>query len=52
MTAFAVINEIFGIALLDWILPTIIGTTIIILLSRRYMKKFNIRVDPKRMRKS
>jgi len=47
ITAFAVINNIFGIPLLNWILPTFIGTAIIIILNRRYNKKFNIRVGPK-----
>lgn len=47
MTAFSVINKVFGVVLLDWILPTFIGTAIIIILNRRYTKKFNIRIGPK-----
>ena len=42
MTAFAVIQHVFGVALLDWILPTVIGTALIILTNRYYYKQFNI----------
>lgn len=42
MTAFAVIQNLFGITLLNWILPTLIGTGLIILTNRKYYKQFNI----------
>ena len=42
MTAFAVIQNVFGVVLLDWMLPTVIGTGLIILSNRKYYKQFNI----------
>jgi hypothetical protein len=42
VTAFAVIQNIFFIELLNWILPTVIGTTLLIVTNKRYFKKFNI----------
>ncbi len=42
MTAFAVIQNLFGITLLNWTLPTLIGTGLIILSNRKYYKQFNI----------
>lgn len=42
MTAFAVIQNVFGITLLNWMLPTVIGTGLIILSNRKYYKQFNI----------
>jgi len=41
-TAFAAIQNIFYIELLNWILPTVIGTTLLIITNKRYYKKFNI----------
>lgn len=40
LTAFAVINNIFRIFILNWILPTIIGTVLIAATRRMYMKRF------------
>jgi hypothetical protein len=42
MTAFAVIQNLFGVTLLNWTLPTLIGTGLIILSNRKYYKQFNI----------
>ncbi|MCU0348185.1 MAG: hypothetical protein MUC59_14685 [Saprospiraceae bacterium] len=42
MTAFTVIQNVFGVVLLDWILPTVIGTALIVLTNRHYFKQFNI----------
>jgi hypothetical protein len=42
VTAFAVIQNIFFVTLLNWILPTIIGTALLIITNKRYFKKFNI----------
>lgn len=41
-TAFAVIQNIFFFTLLNWILPTFIGTALLIVTNKRYFKKFNI----------
>lgn len=43
-TAFAALQNVFGIELLNWTLPTIIGTLLIILSGKRYRKKFMIKV--------
>lgn len=42
ITAFSAIQNIFGIALINWILPTVIGTLLIILTGRFYDKKKGI----------
>ncbi len=42
MTAFAVIQDVFGMFLLNWLLPTAIGAGLIILSTRKYEKQFNI----------
>ena len=42
MTAFTVIQNPFPIEWLNWILPTFIGTTLIIISNRRNYKKFGI----------
>ncbi|MBK9014246.1 MAG: hypothetical protein IPM82_09185 [Saprospiraceae bacterium] len=42
MTAFAVIQNLFGVTLLNWTLPTLIGTGLIILSNQKYYKQFNI----------
>jgi hypothetical protein len=41
-TAFAAIQNIFFVELLNWILPTLIGTTLLIITNKRNFKKFNI----------
>lgn len=40
LTAFSVINNIFRIFILNWILPTVIGTTLIAVTRRVYVKRF------------
>ena len=42
MTAFTVIQHLFPIAILDWILPTVIGTALLIVTNRINRKKMNI----------
>lgn len=42
ITAFSAIQNIFGIALINWILPTVIGTLLIILTGKFYDKKKGI----------
>jgi hypothetical protein len=46
MTAFAVIQNLFNPALLNWILPTIIGTILLMLTNRRYFARYQI--EPKK----
>lgn len=43
ITAFSVIQNVFGITLLNWILPTFIGTCLIILSNQKYYKQFSIK---------
>lgn len=43
ITAFCSIQNIFGIGYLNWTLPTVIGTALIIFTNRHYFKKLNIR---------
>ena len=42
MTAFSVIQDVFGVTLLNWTLPTVIGTALINLSNRKYYKQFQI----------
>lgn len=42
MTAFAAIQNVTGVVLINWIAPTFVGTALIILSSRKYRKKFKI----------
>lgn len=42
LTAFSSIQNIFNITLLNWLMPTVIGTTGIMIANRYYYKKFNI----------
>ena len=42
MTAFSVIQDVFGVTLLNWALPTVIGTALINLSNRKYYKQFQI----------
>lgn len=42
MTAFTVINEVFPIEWLNWIMPTVVGTALLILQNRRFFRKFRI----------
>jgi hypothetical protein len=42
MTAFAVIQNAFQLAMLNWILPTVIGTALIVVTSRAYRKQLKI----------
>ncbi|MCC6724655.1 MAG: hypothetical protein IT258_09100, partial [Saprospiraceae bacterium] len=42
MTAFTVIQEVFPIAILNWILPTVVGTVLIAMSNRKYYQQFNI----------
>ena len=42
MTAFSAIQGVFGVPLLNWLLPTVIGTAAIIFTGRHYRKKFKI----------
>jgi hypothetical protein len=41
-TAFAVIQNIFFVELLNWILPTLIGTVLLIRTNKHYYKKFKL----------
>ena len=45
ITAFSAIQNIFGIALVNWISPTVIGTALIVFTNQKYYQKFKI---PKR----
>jgi uncharacterized membrane protein len=40
LTAFAVINNIFHVLILNWVLPTIIGTALISITKQFYVKRF------------
>ncbi len=42
MTAFTVIQEVFPMPILNWILPTVIGTILIAMSNRKYYKQYNI----------
>lgn len=45
MTAFSVIQGVFGSgSILNWLLPTFIGTAAIIITQKRYRKKMNIKL--------
>ena len=41
-TAFTAIQEVFPIIILNWTLPTVIGTGLIILSNKKYQNKFGI----------
>ena len=43
-TAFCALQEIFPIEILNWTLPTVIGTLLIILSNKKYQKKMNIKI--------
>lgn len=42
-TAFTALQEVFPIVILNWTLPTVIGTVLIVLSSKKYQKKFGIK---------
>lgn len=42
MTAFAVIQDVFGQTMLNWLLPTGIGTALLILSGKFYRKKYGL----------
>jgi hypothetical protein len=42
MTAFTVIQHLFPMEIMDWILPTFLGTALIIVTNRVNRKKMNI----------
>lgn len=44
LTAFSALQNVFGIEVLNWLLPTVLGTILIIVTKRYYIKKFNIEV--------
>ncbi|MEZ4883781.1 MAG: hypothetical protein R3E32_03505 [Chitinophagales bacterium] len=44
LTAFSAIQNIFDIVVLNWLMPTVLGTILIALTKRYYIKKFKIEV--------
>jgi len=44
LTAFSALQNVFGIVVLNWLLPTVLGTILIAVTKRYYIKEFKIEV--------
>ncbi len=44
LTAFSALQNVFGVELLNWVLPTVLGIILIAVTKRYYIKKFKIEV--------